>query len=150
MTTNQTNSGDTAFGPSILITATRVPDHERAQFLPRFFGRRLMMTGESLIYSWMRELAPEYNGGFWHFYTLSNNAYYMAPALDCKTLHICCSGNFYNGHMSPDAAGIVATLYALNRLAWRTRDERLSDLFYSLRDYAREHAEGPEIFGAID
>src|SRR5699024_9703965 len=63
------------FGPSIFITATAVPEAERMQFLPRFFGHQYMMLGETMVYSWMERLAPDYHGGFWNFYTLSNDAY---------------------------------------------------------------------------
>src|SRR5699024_7866425 len=67
---------ETEFDPSVFVTATPVPEAERMQFLPRFFGRRYMLLGESLVYSWMHQLAPDYHGGFWDFYTLSNDAYY--------------------------------------------------------------------------
>lgn len=135
--------------PSILVSATRVPEDERMQFLPRIFGEHLL-AGESLVYDWMQTLAPDYHGGFWLFYALSNGGFYMAPELDCETIRICCAGNFYEGRMSPDAAGIVATLHALNDLAWITRQARMIDRFHHLRHYAGDHAEGPAIFAAID
>jgi len=153
-TINETQMSDAELeaesGPSIFITATTVPEAERVQFLPRFFGHQYMMFGETMVYRWMERLAPDYHGGFWDFYTLSNDAYYMAPALDCEKIRICCAGNFYEGTLSPDAAGIVASLYALNGLVWKTREDRFNNLFYALRNYAGDHAEGPAIFAAID
>lgn len=134
---------------SILVTATRVPDDQRMLFLPRVLGQN-MQVGETLVYDWMSELAPDYHGGFWVFYEISNGGFYMAPELDCETIRIRCAGNFYEGCMSPDAAGVVATLHALNDLAWKTRQARMIDLFHCLRNYAGDHAEGPEIFSAID
>ena len=104
---------DTVTGQSILTTATRVPVNRRMQFLPRFLGHD-MRAGEALVYDWMQALAPDYGGGYWEFYELSNGGFYMAPELGCETIRIRCPGNFYDATMSPDAAGIVATLYALN------------------------------------
>ncbi|WP_111748577.1 antirestriction protein [Salinisphaera orenii] len=148
--TVQSIEADAAFdGQSVLTTATPVPD-ERLQFLPNFFGTDQMIFGEALVYGWMDRLSRDYNGGFWTYYELSNGGYYMAPELDCETVHIRCEGNFFEGYLSPDAAGIVATLHALNRLAWDTRQPRMVDLFDLLRDYAGDHAEGPAIFAAID
>lgn len=140
---------ESEFGPSVFITATEVPDDDRSTFLPTFFGMKHMLLGERLVFGWMEKLSEDYDGGLWSFYTLSNGAYYMAPKRSDK-LNVVGPGNFYEGNMSADAAGIVATLYALNNLAWKTQEERFEDLFYALRDYAGDHAEGPKIFGAID
>ena len=49
------------------VTAARVPDEERMNTLPSHFARHLL-TVESSIYAWLRELAQEYAGGYWHFY----------------------------------------------------------------------------------
>ncbi|MDA3922321.1 MAG: antirestriction protein [Salinisphaera sp.] len=146
---NHAIDDDSVTGQSILTTATAVPEDQRMHFLPRFFGHD-MRVGETLVFNWMQELAADYDGGYWTFYELSNGGFYMAPELDCETIRIRCSGNFYNGQMSPDAAGIVATLYALNALVWKTRRSRHKDMFDRLRDYAGDHAEGPAIFAAID
>jgi len=37
---------------------------------------------EPLVYAITDNIAEEYNGGFWEFYTLSNGAFYMAPHSD--------------------------------------------------------------------
>ena len=57
--------------------------------------------------------------------------------------------------MSPDAAGVVGTLFALSHLQMGLQllpadADRLSDAFYALREFAIEHAEAREILGAID
>ncbi|WP_111748801.1 antirestriction protein [Salinisphaera orenii] len=149
--TNQSTEADQAFdGTSVPTTATVVDDDARLQFLPNFFGTDLMIVGEGLVYGWLARLSRDYNGGFWTYYELSNGGYYMAPALDRESLHIRCEGNYFEGYLSPDAAGIVATLHALNRLAWDTGRSRMVDLFDRLRDYAGDHAENATIFAAID
>jgi hypothetical protein len=63
----------------IVIAAALVPDEERMEFLPSVFGR-LMMEGESRVYTWAEELSLAYQGGYWEFYRLSNGGFYMAPA----------------------------------------------------------------------
>lgn len=129
-----------------MITRTLVPESQRLRFFPRFFGSKFL-HGENLIYAWARGLCPDYNGGFWHFYTLDNGGFYVAP--DRKdAMRIVVDGNGYDGTMSADAAGIVITLFALGRLA--VHFESATDHYYALRDYASEHAENAAIFAAID
>ena len=91
----------------------------------------------------------QYNGAYWHFYELSNNGFYMAPDLD-EDLTLFIESNGYEGEVSPDAAGIIATLYALNHLCHTTRSEKLIDAYYLLRDYVGQHAEASKIYSAID
>lgn len=132
-----------------VITASLLPEKSRMGFLPAFFGPELMMLGEPLVYNWMRVLAKSYNGGFWGYYTLSNGGFYMAPECD-RMYQIEVPSNGFEGELSADAAGVVATLYGLCQLAERTRSERIIDLYYLLRDFASQHVEAAQIFGAID
>ena len=131
------------------IAAALVPEADRLDFLPTFFGARLMMRGEGLVYDWMGELCEEYSGGLWHFYTLSNGGGYMALA-DAKRMRIEVAGNDFEGEMSADAAGIVATLFALGQLAAETEQDGIIRLYHELIDFAGEHAEVALIRSAID
>ena len=139
---NEMNSTDA-------VVATRVSDAERLDFLPVFFGTRLMMRGEAMVYDWMKRLCEDYNGGFWNFYTLSNSGGYLAPAR-AEPMRLAVDGNGFEGLMSADAAGIVATLFTLSQLSIDTQQDSISDLFHALREFAGEHAEAELIFGAID
>jgi hypothetical protein len=94
------------------VTASLVADNHRLTFLPSYFGPRLMMRGEALVYAWLRRLSEDYDGGYWNYYTLTNGGFYMAPKPD-KRLRVEVDGNGFSGEMSADAAGIVATLFAL-------------------------------------
>jgi hypothetical protein len=94
------------------VTASLVASNRRLTFLPTYFGPRLMMRGESLVYAWLRRLSEDYNGGFWNYYELSNGGFYLAPELTGR-LCLEVDGNGYSGELSADAAGIVATLFAL-------------------------------------
>jgi hypothetical protein len=131
------------------LSATLVKESKRLSILPRFFGPKLMMRGENLVYGWLGSLSQDYTGGYWHFYTLSNGGFYMAPA-SSESFHLVCSGNYFEGDLSADAAGIVATLFALCQLAGEAGTDQLIDLYHNLRDFAGEHAEASAIFAAID
>ncbi len=130
------------------ITANLLPEESRMGFLPAFFGQA-MMIGEGLVYCWMRNLSEDYQGGYWDYFKLSNGGFYMAPRTS-KTFRVLVAGNYFEGELSADAAGIVATLYALCELANRTASDRIVDLYHLLRDYASEHPDAGQIFAAID
>lgn len=134
------------------VTATLVPLGQRLNFLPKLFPG-LYIHGEIYVYKNIENIAEAYNGGFWNYYALSNGGFYMAPDM-AEALHIKVAGNFFDGELSADAAGIVATLFALNRLMFQTQGTTLCDRFinnfYALRDYAAEHPEARGIYGAID
>jgi hypothetical protein len=135
------------------VTASLVASNRRLTFLPTYFGPRLMMRGESLVYAWLRRLSEDYNGGFWNYYELSNGGFYLAPELTGR-LCLEVDGNGYSGELSADAAGIVATLFTLGQLAADNQGTDVADVlidrYHFLRDFARDHAEAAEIFRAID
>jgi len=130
------------------IYSTKVKQSQRMAFLPKHTGRNFLRF-ESLIYSTMSSVCAEYNGGYWDFFDLSNGGFYMAMDLHPK-ISIFVDGNGYDGRMSSDAAGIVATLFALNRLIWVTESDELCSKYELLLDYAEQHKESGKIFAAID
>lgn len=87
------------------ITASLVAESQRLDFLTTYFGPRLMMRGEALVYAWLRRLCERYNGAYWHYYTLSDGGFYLAPNL-CERLEIEVDGNGFRGELSAAAAGI--------------------------------------------
>jgi hypothetical protein len=130
------------------IQATLVTPGARMKFLPRVFGARYMLVGEAGVYDWMSRLCREYDGGFWDYVDLSNGGFYMRLVID-KPLAIRVDGNGFDAAMSPDAASIVATLFAINELLFKGVSH-LDDSFYQLRDFARQHAQAGLILHAID
>lgn len=126
-----------------VVIATLVTEKERFAVLPRYFGRECVRF-ENDVFTWMQHLSADYTGGFWNFYELSNGGFFMAPRQGNMTL--CCEGNYYEGTMSAEAAGIVACLYAMGNARFQFPE----DLYWNLRDYAEEHAEVEEILAAID
>lgn len=131
------------------ISAIRVPDESRMQFLPRYFGEEYMIRGESTVFRFMRQLSPSYDGGFWNFYDLSNGGFYMSLDSDDPML-VEVDGNGFSDQMSADAASIVANLFALGDLTARFHESRHVDHYYALRDFARQHPESTKILRAID
>lgn len=134
------------------ITSSLVADSDRPNFLPKYFGN-FMLIGETFVYRFADKLAAGYNGGYWHFYSLSNGGFYMAPAYD-EPMAITVDGNYFDDSMSPDAAGIVITLFALNTLVNQYHEaydvDDLCDRYHFLRDYACTHPEASLILRAID
>lgn len=134
--------------PSKTITRTPVPENQRLNALPEAFGKSGLIL-EGKIYDWMESLTADYFGGYWEFYRLSNNGFYMAPKKDTK-YHIVNPANYFDGDLSADAAGIAACLFALSHLSFDFPDSVLPERFHQLRDYAAEHAEARLIFRLID
>lgn len=139
----------TVSSPRGAITASVVPDHARMAFLPRVFGNRLYPAGEAAVFNWMKTLCPAYSGGFWDFVDLSNGGFYLRLRTDKAHFDVRVDGSGFEGELSPDAASIVATMFAINELLWGGADH-LDGAFYKLRDYAMEHDEARQILGAID
>lgn len=145
------------------VVASLVADSARLGFLPKHFGSRRYLKGENAVYNWMGALCPGYRGGYWEFLELSNGSFYMRPtgcppqacppgAPSATLPHrmlVRVESNGFEGDVSADAAGIIATLFALNYLACGGAEE-LADKYYALREFALDHPESASILGAID
>ena len=130
------------------VIATHVPDSERLAFLPRYF-RAWMLIVENAIYCHLRELSPDYHGGLWDYFALSNGGCYLAP--QGATFRLEQPNNGFQGTVSADAAGIISTLYALSHLSFEHESKTIfAQRFHELREFALEHAEASLIFRAID
>lgn len=130
------------------VTSTTVPEQERLDALPRYFGRSMMLV-EAAIYDSLSLMSGDYTGGLWQFYELSNGGFYMAPLTDSDFI-LSVFGNGFEGTVSADAAGIVACLIGYNNVLWRTHEPQLNERFYQLREFALDHPEAGKIFAAID
>ncbi|MFR8578883.1 antirestriction protein [Bilophila wadsworthia] len=131
------------------ITATKVTDEDRLNFWLRHVGaEEKKLAFVRYAFCWMQRLCPHYDGGFWELYDLSNGGFYMAPT-DEKRMWLTWPGNYVDVEMSANAAGIVATLYALNGFA-----EQVSPVFREkhrqLYDYIESHPEAQAIYAAIE
>lgn len=143
-----TQSLDLTTNPAVVAHLV-ADENERLSFLPRFVGAKHMILFENSVYSWLEGLSKSYSGAFWNYYTLSNGGFYMSPALD-KPMQMSVAGNFFNGELSADAAGIVATLFTLSHLSFDSSTEHLADHYHKLLEFVDSHAESSAIFRAID
>ena len=135
----------------MIITRKQVPNNKRIQHTANLFGLNFPLQLEPLVYTITDNIAEEYNGGFWEFYTLSNGGFYMAPYSDSK--FNVSSENGFGGQLSGDALGIAACLYAYSHLSFTGKngfDETSARHYHWLRDYMLDHPEAGAILGAID
>ena len=137
---------------SIPIKTITVVEAKRLATLVKHFGSSCI-TFESLMYDIASSLCPDYKGGYWTFLELTNGGFYMSPT-DSESYKIEVIGNYYQGELSADAIGIVVTIFAINFLICKTKNddaiEKLSEKYHLLLDYAQDHKESSKIFSAID
>lgn len=134
------------------ITRTLIATPDRVPTTAKLFGNAFPLQVEPFVYTVARDMAPKYTGGYWHFYRLSNNGFYMAPDID-GPVQASCAMNFFRGELSADGLGVVTCLTAYSHLSF-CKDQKFArtcaDQFYLLRDYAGFHIEAASIFAAID
>lgn len=131
------------------IHATLLPGTSEAGHLPALFGGGVLRFIEPFTLYWMQSLASDFNGSSWSYYSLSNGGFYMAPEKSGE-YRVSVHGNYFNDRLSADAAGIVATMFALGELAAMTEHDHIIELYHSLRYFACEHDESRLILAAID
>lgn len=130
------------------ITAVEVEKEAMSDVFIKHFGSYAVIV-EINIYALMDMLSPDYSGGSWRFYELSNGGFYMVP-LELERYRVRCAGNFYDGEMSADAAGITACLFAFSRLSFKPELDYLTEYYHALYDYMDGQEEAGEIMAAID
>ena len=133
-----------------IITAKIVPESKRLDAADKHFGIRYPLVVEPMVYRFAEQLAKSYTGGYWHFYSLSNGGFYMAPNLD-KTFEIV-ADNGYEGTMTADALGVTACLYAYSNLSFGEGafGEMCARHYEQLFAFATRHSEAKAIRNAID
>lgn len=144
----------------MIFIATLVPDNERTLFLPTLVGNSFMKF-ERYVYNMASRVSPDYVGGLWKFMAVKcpeGESGYLYPSVQDPDFKFHVSGlpNYYEGDMSPQTFGLFLSLTAMNHLIWDMHEsskagtDELIEKFYTLRDYAAESPEAPEIFAAID
>lgn len=130
------------------ITATKAKINEQLDFLPKYTGKHYLAY-ETMIYEYMGYASPDYKGGLWSYYGLSNGGFYMR-FIGREVMNMECEDNMYQGEMSADAASIGINLFVQNAFAWQVDAERFSAAYHALRDFALQHKEAGEILRFID
>ena len=134
-----------------MITRQRVAEDQRIDHVADIFGVYFSMRLEPVVYAITESIVPEYNGGYWEFYALSNGGFYMAPNFDTP-FNVSCENGF-EGTLSSDALGITVCLYAYSNLSFGDQNafkETCAGQYHLLRDYMLGHKEVREILGAVD
>jgi hypothetical protein len=130
------------------VVARQITEERRLGTLGRYFGLRAL-TFENAVYDFLRRFAPEYTGGYWQFYELSNGGFYMAP--EGGPFRFTVDTNGFEGTLSAAAAGITVCLFAYSHLSFHFNpDNTFADHFNALRAFAAEHPEAGAIFATID
>lgn len=132
------------------INSTLVQEAERLDVADKHFGIHFPITIEPMIFQFASQLSPSYTGGYWHFYTLTNGGFFMAPDIDERFDVI--ADNGYSGKLSAEALGITACLYAFSNLSFGEGvfAETCAEHYHQLLDFAVMHPEAGEIRAAID
>lgn len=131
-----------------VINKQIVLEKNRLNFLPKHVKRHVIQF-ENIIYYLAQSMCHQYSGGYWNFYELSNEGFFLAPALG-QPLEIFVDGNGFNGFVSPEGIGVIVTLFSLNGISGQQDDGYLIDKYYALRDFALQHPERDLILLAID
>lgn len=130
--------------------ATLISGEARLEFLPNLFGRSLLIIAENAVYGIMEKLSPlDYGGGFWGFYEHDGHPLFLAPKSKSR-FRITGDITGFQGDVSAEAAGIIATMFAFSHLSFQFQSERLSEGYGRLYVYSADHPEAAEIFQAID
>ncbi len=130
-----------------LVVSENIAEEGYADFMHKHFGA-MAIVAEAKIFSFMRYLSPDYVGGQWDAHALSNNGLYLSPRGDKFKIDVPTNG--FSGVLTADAAGVVATLFALCILAEKTENECYVERYHALRVFAASHQEARLIFRAID
>lgn len=133
------------------ITRQQLSIDQRVSHTAALFGVRFPMQFEPYVYTVTSALCRAYQGGYWHFYALSNGGFYMAP--NSNALYLVACENGYAGNLSADALGITASLYTYSHLSFSAHGvlaETYAQHYHWLRDYMLGHPEAFAILAAID
>jgi hypothetical protein len=129
------------------LPRTELADDARAAYTGALFGLHFPLRLEPAIYAITDRLAPAYTGGYWRFWRLGNEGFYMAP--DAEETFEVNSMNGWQGELSADALGIVCCLTAYSHLSFGGPEvfaRTCAKHYHLLRDGMMEH---PEVEGVL-
>ena len=141
------------------IVAGRAPEHS----IPSWFDTSDYQFCEYTVLAWLERISQNNKSDQVCFYTLSNGGFYFAPTHD-TSLRRSVGNNYFSGTLSPDAAGVAATLFALGQWLKQEKDDLIDycylleqekandplvECYHLLRDFAVRHPEANLIFDAI-
>lgn len=133
----------------IVVRESLIPSEKMLEAIIRHFRFRTTAV-EMAVYAYMRHLCPDYDGGMWSYYELSNGGFYMAP--EGERFYNLVSPNGYEDAMTYKEAGITACIFAFSALAAKYQSEPLCDHYEWLQEYVGycDNKSTQKIFAAID
>lgn len=134
------------------IKAMILPQEQRSGFMRRYFGKSAFMT-ESVLFSFMDKLCESYTGGYWEFVELTNGAMFLFPKMSEEKVRCTWAENYSEEMVSPEAAGITATLMALSYMSFKVQGddlEKVCQVYDGLREFVYEHPEARSIIALTD
>ena len=75
------------------IPCIPVPEELRLDVTAELFGVDFPLKFEPFVYGMASQLSVDYDGGYWHFYSLINAGFYMAPSSD-KLFKVSCDSGY--------------------------------------------------------
>ena len=134
------------------VTRHLVPEEQRVAVVASLFGPHFPLQIEPVVYGIAEQMAEDYQGGYWNFYTLNGTTgFYMSPDED-RSFEVKCQ-NYFAGTLSADAFGVVCCMYAYSHLSFQG-DFYFSRLcakhYHLLRHFMMDHVEVAAILGAVD
>jgi len=132
------------------ITSHLVPEANRMAFVDKLFGISYVLKLEPTVFRFAEQLATNYHFGYWEFFSLSNGGFFMAPRSNTIFNVVCDNG--YEGKLSADALGIMASLYSYSTLSFGEGDfaALCGKHYHFLREYMFGHTAVKAILRAID
>ena len=132
------------------ITRHLVAEDQRTNVTADLFGVYFPLQLEPFIFSMASRLSEDYGGGYWHFVSLDNGGFYMAPDSD-RRFQVT-SENGWEGFMAADAFGITVCLFAYSNLSFGSGQfaATCAEQYHLLREFMMDHAEARAILAATD
>ena len=128
-----TRESDELFKTDKCLRCSVTDEEERLDFIPALF---FTPSADNMVASWLRQHS-DYDGGFWSYWIIpqgvggnitpnriqfiTTQTGYMAPERK-KTYYMSIPESNFEGEVSADAAGIIATLRIMNWLSWQVAD----------------------------
>ncbi|QIN32728.1 antirestriction protein [Legionella longbeachae] len=132
------------------ISARLVSKKHRESFLINMIGVKSFIF-EKQIGQILKQFVPNYQKGLFNCFQLSNSGFYMVPISEKQCTQFRIRDNDFEGYLSVDAAGVIASLFSINIFSRKyPENKKMITSFYALESFAYEHPEAGIIFDAID
>lgn len=128
------------------VAITPINEGDRADFLPRHLGAHNTMRFENHLLAAIRQVCPEYSGGYWQMYEHGDTLFLVPNGSEQLTVLT----SSRQAAISHAGAGLLASVMALYRLTVQTQNESHLDLYESLLDVIRGHEDCAIITSVLD